>query len=101
MANQPPPTAYLLQNASATGSPVFWPGGIGVFDCVGTFGGATVSLQFLGPDGVTYINAGTNTNLTSAGGGVFYLGATMIQAAVTGGVPSSLYASARLVQKSS
>lgn len=84
----------LLSNASATGAAVQWPGGQGTFAVVGTFGGATVALQFLGPDGSTYINAGTNTTLTAAGAGNFILPPVLIRATVTGGTPSALYASA-------
>lgn len=94
----PPPTANLLINASSSGAPVYWPGGVGVFAVVGTFGGATVTLEFLGPDGATYIAAGSNTTLTAAGAGVFYLPQTMIEAIVSGGTPSGLYAYASLVQ---
>lgn len=58
----------LLSNASATGAAVQWSGGLGVFTALGTFGGATVTLQYLGPDGVTWVAMGTDTTLTAAGG---------------------------------
>lgn len=93
------PTAQLLNNSSTSGNPTYWPGGVGVFAATGTFGGATVTLEFLGPDGVTYLAAGSNTTLTAAGAGVFYLPQTMIEAVVSGGAPSALYAYASLVQK--
>lgn len=88
----------LLSNASATGSATQWPGGTGVFAAAGTFGGATVSLQFLGPDGSTWIDAGSDTTLTTAGGGGFFLDSGQIRAAVSGGSPSGLYASANQVR---
>lgn len=88
----------LLSNASTTGPAVGWPGGVGVFSASGTWGGGTVTLEFLGPDGTTYLAAGTQTTLTSNGAGVFYLPHTMIKALVSGGAPSALYATASVVQ---
>jgi hypothetical protein len=82
----------LLSNASATGSDVTWPGGRGSFIVAGTFGGATVKLQLLGPDGSTYIDAGSYTTLTAAGIGNFDLPQGKIRANVSGGSPSGLYA---------
>ena len=90
----------LLSNASATGSGVQWPGGTGNFACQGTFSGATVTLQFLGPDGTNYIAAGTNTTLTAAGSGNFTLPRCTIRALVASGTPSGLYAEAKMVDES-
>lgn len=98
-ASSIPPTAQLLNNASTTGALTYWPGGVGAFVVTGTFGGATVTLEFLGPDGSTMMVAGSNTTMTAAGAGVFYLGQGYIQAVVSGGTPSALYASANLVQR--
>jgi hypothetical protein len=85
----------LLIRAKASGQQFEWPGGIGVFMCSGTWNGATVSLQFVGPDGVTLITAGTATTLTANGGGVFYLPADNIQATVTSpGASTSITCSA-------
>jgi hypothetical protein len=84
----------LLVNGSASGSPTFWPGGIGVFTAIGTFNGATVKLQFQGPDGSTLLDAGAATTLTAAGAGVFYLPPCNIQATVVGGPPSGIQAAA-------
>lgn len=84
----------LLSNASATGSAAQWDGGLGVFAIAGTFGGATVSLQFLGPDGSTWIDVGSDTTFTSAGGSVFVLPPARIRASVSGGSPSGLYGQA-------
>jgi hypothetical protein len=86
--------ATLLSNASATGSPVVWGGGLGIFDCAGTFGGATVTLQFLGPDGSTWIAMGSDTTLSAAGGALFTFRPGKIRAAVSGGAPSGLFATA-------
>lgn len=82
----------LLANATATGNAVTWPGGRGTFIAAGTFNGATVKLQLLGPDSSTWIDAGTYTTLTAAGAGVFDLPQGQVRAAVTGGPPSGMYA---------
>lgn len=82
----------LLSNASATGSSQIWYGGRGTFVAAGTFSGATVKLQLLGPDGSTWIDAGEFTTLTAAGAGNFDLPQGQIRAAVTGGPPSGMYA---------
>ena len=84
----------LLANASATGGAFTWRGGDGSFLVAGTFGGATVSLQVLGPDGATFLDAGANTTLTAPGIGNFRLPPGQIRAAVTGGSPAGLYAKA-------
>lgn len=84
----------LLKNGSATSAQILWPGGQGVFAAAGTFGGATVSLQFLGPDAATWIDAGVGTTLTAAGAGIFHLPPVPIRAAVTGGAPSGIFARA-------
>lgn len=82
----------LLSNASATGSAVQWGGGRGVFSVVGTFGGATITLQYMGPDGATYIPAAAGA--TAAGVTAFELPPGLIRAAVSGGPPSGIYANA-------
>lgn len=87
----------LLVNAAATGAQFNCPGGHLVFSVIGTFAGATVKLQFTGPDG-TLLDAGTNTTLTAPGGGVADLPPCTVQGTVTGGPPSGIYATlARVV----
>ena len=88
----------LLSNASATGSAAAWPGGKGVFALAGTVGGATITLQYLGPDGSTWLTAATATTLTAVGLGVFELPNGQIRALVAAGTPSGLYASAEPVK---
>ncbi len=90
-------TITLLNNASATGSTMEWPGGEGEFAVAGTFGGATVKLQVLGPDGVTWIDAGTNTTFTASNAGIFKAAHCFIRAAIVGGSPSGIYAIAQRV----
>lgn len=87
----------LLNNASATGNAAIWPGGRGSFLVAGTFNGATVKLQVLGPDNSTWIDAGTYTTLTAAGAGNFDLPQGQIRANISGGPPSGIFAVAVIV----
>lgn len=87
----------LLSNATATGDWEQWDGGIGAFSAAGTFSGATVKLQFLGPDGSTAIDVGSDTTLTAAGAGGFVLPPCRIRAAITGS-PTGMYAQADKVR---
>lgn len=87
----------LLSNAAATGSQLLWPGGQGAFMVAGTFAGATISLQFLGPDNTTWIDAGIATTLNAVGAGLFTLPACPIRASITGGPPSGIYAAAHRI----
>jgi hypothetical protein len=77
---QAPAGFVLLSNASATSTPVLWPGGKGTFLASATFGGGTVKLQVMGPDGTNYIDVGTDTTLTAAGGGRSYIRANVATA---------------------
>lgn len=81
----------LLVNASATGAWMQWPGGRGLFSAEATFGGGTVSLQFMGPNGAA-ITAGVDTTLTAAGGGIFDLPPCQIRATVA--TATAVYATA-------
>lgn len=85
-------TYQLLQDADADGEPVEnIVAGNYLFGVAGTFGGATVSLQYLGPDGETYIDL-PDTELTAAGALEVRIGANAtVKAVVTGGAPSGLY----------
>lgn len=87
----------LMNAAGATSAQFAWPGGQGVFIVDGTFGGGTVTLQFVGPDGSTLITAGAATTFTANGAGVFYLPQCKIQATVTGATGASLYAKAQVL----
>lgn len=80
----------LLSNASATGTPTTWAGGRGVFCAVGTFGGGSVTLQYLGPDGSTWLTAATA--LTANGLIAFELPPGQIRAAVA--TATAVYANA-------
>lgn len=88
----------LLNNSSGTGAAAVWSGGAGVFSACGTFGGATITLQFMGPDEATWLAVGADTTLTAQGGAYFILPPGKIRAAVSGGSPSALYARADQVK---
>lgn len=89
----------LWINGSSANTTYMWPGGVGVFAATSSsWNSATVTLEWLGPDGATLIVAGTNTTCTANCNGVFYLPAGQIKAVVSGGTPTALYASAYVVQ---
>lgn len=88
-------SANLIDNGSATGPTaglVVAPGRY-CFAVDGTFGGATVTLSLLSPDGSSYISCGTDAALTAEGAVEVELPATTVKAVVSGGSPSALYAS--------
>ena len=66
-------TFALAENASATppGDTV-WPGGTGMFTGEATFGGGSITLQVLTPNG-TWVAVGSDTTLTAAGAAGFIL----------------------------
>lgn len=86
------PSYQLLENAAATGAPV---GpivqGSYIWAVAGTFGGATVKLQTLGPDGATYVDVAGASMTANGAMEVRIGGGAMIKVVVTGGVPSALY----------
>lgn len=84
-------SAVLLDNADATGATTTWQGGRARFTAVGTFGGGTVNLEFLGPDNATWVPYDA-TGLTAAGSLVIETVPGSLRASVTGGTPSALYA---------
>lgn len=83
----------LVENASAAGSAVSWPGGRGVFMAEATFGGGTVTLQTQSPNG-TWVDV-ENTALTAAGTAVFYLGPGPVRANIA--TATAVYAYAHVV----
>ena len=87
----------LLSNASATGDAAKWPGGRGTFMVDGTFGGGTVTLSVLGPDGSSFVSVGEDAALTAEGVVNFDLPPCSIKAVVSGGTPSALYATAHKI----
>lgn len=84
----------LLANVAASGSAkavAF--GGRYLAVATGTFGGATVTVQMLGPDGVTYVDV-PSASLTAAGTAVIYLpwGCT-VKGVISSGLPTGIYLS--------
>lgn len=91
----------LIENAAATSAAKMVNfAGDHMFRAVGTFGGATVSLEQRAPDGTSWL-AITDASLTAAGSFVVSLAAGVeVRAVVTGGAPSALYVSLDLVSVS-
>lgn len=85
----------LLTAATVSSANTYWPGGAGVLTVNGTWNGATVTLQYVGADGSTLVNAGTACVFTANGNCVFYLPKALIKATITGaGGSTSLSAQA-------
>lgn len=93
----------LLTAAAATGaanSINF--GGDFCFDVAGTFGGATVGLEMLGPDNTTWIAVRDTAGpvaFTAAGAVIVTLPAGTYRATITGGTGVSLSARLRSVMQ--
>lgn len=84
----------LISNADATGAAETCAlGGRYLMVLAGTLGGATVTVEMLGPDGVTYLTVDGAT-LSAVGTKTIFLpwGST-VRGVVTGGTPSGLYLS--------
>ncbi|VVE74120.1 hypothetical protein PCA31118_04684 [Pandoraea captiosa] len=85
------PQLTLLNNGNATGQSVDWPGGNGACFAEGTFGGATLTLQILSPNG-TWMTLGNQTTFTANGVAGFTAPAGQVRMQITGGTPSAVYA---------
>ena len=95
-----PGTVNLLNSDSKTGIVKRWPGGSGLLSAWGTWGGATVTLNFAAADG-TMLAVGTATTLTANGLGAFSLPPGYIQAAISSASgTTSLSAAAQVVPTS-
>ena len=93
--------ARLLSASSATGAstPIAF-GGDYCFAAAGTFGGTTVGLDMLGPDGATWIAVRDSAGaiaLTAAGAVIVSLPAGSYRASITGGAGVSMSATLRSV----
>jgi hypothetical protein len=64
------PEAVLFSNISATPAAFLLEGGAYVLDVVATWGGGSVTLNRLGPDGSTYLAAVTALTATGTSGAV-------------------------------
>lgn len=91
----------LLSNATATGTEkIVQIGGRYVLTAVGTFSGATLQIQMLGPDNTTFIDL-ANGAFTAAPVGVAMdlpQGAH-VRATLTGGSPTGMYAALARAQQ--
>lgn len=88
-----PNLVQLLSNAAATGAWVFFNGGIADFSLLGTLGGATVTLQKMGPDGATAVAVGASSTVTAVGEVQgLNLPTGVYRCSISGGPPSGLYA---------
>lgn len=92
MSLSPVAKVNLLSNAAATGaasSPLSM--GDYIWDCVGTWSGATASLSLLAADGTTYIDI---ADMTANGTFVVSLAeGSVVKVIIAGGPPSALYSS--------
>lgn len=87
-------TITLAENASATQPGQIWPGGMGMFNAEGTFGGGTVTLQVRSPSG-TWMAVGADTTLTAAGAAGFVAPTgAMLRAAIATATAVYAYVSA-------
>jgi alpha-D-ribose 1-methylphosphonate 5-phosphate C-P lyase len=85
-------SAKLLANATATGPSMYFGGGSCLFMFVPGTGGATVTLQILGPDGTTWIPI-TGASGTTAAAVSLSLPSGNYRVAVTGGTtPAGIHA---------
>jgi hypothetical protein len=85
----------LVINSAQVPGPVnnylFWPGGQSVFTAVATaWNSATLTLQYLGPDGATPVPAAIG--LTANGNQMAYMPAGNYIVAITGGTPTAAVA---------
>jgi Putative Ig domain len=89
---------FLITNGFTTtpNNGLGWQGGAGMFVVVGTFNTATIQLQFLGPDGLTWVTY-SGSALTAPGEINFYLPPCNLRAEVIGGPPSGIYAAVNRV----
>lgn len=90
-------TYTLLSNASASGSPVNIRGGEYIFTVEGTVSGATIALQIKTPNGTlatvsVFSNSPVSTTALPYAQTSIDLPAGQVQATVTGGTPSALFA---------
>lgn len=80
----------LLSNASATSAAMSWPGGRGWFSVKATWGGGSVALHYMLPDGATYVAA--IAALSADGGAAFELPPCKVKAVVA--TATAVYAQA-------
>lgn len=72
-------SAEFFRNTTGTSAAFAWPGGEGFFFGVATFGGGFIDLQYVAPDGTTWLTLAAN-QLTANGGSLFKLPPCQIRA---------------------
>lgn len=87
--------ANLVSPITANGSYTLgfeWNAGDGVFTAQGTFGSGTLTLQFQNPGSSVWTDVGTDTTITTAGGGRFTIPAhSKLQVVLSGATNPSIY----------
>ncbi|HUP06845.1 MAG TPA: hypothetical protein VMU47_06830 [Caldimonas sp.] len=76
---------------NGTTGPFDCPGGRMSYAVCGTFGGCSVQLNQLGPDGTTWLPVGAA--VTSAGVAIVELAPCQLQLVITGGAGNAIFAS--------
>jgi len=91
----------VLSNVGiTTGAPVVvGEGGLYLYIACGTFGGATVKLQILGPDGVTYVDVPGSSMTVGGGLNVQLPSGSTVRGSVAAGAPSAIFASLGFVSQ--
>jgi hypothetical protein len=87
----------FISNNKLTSAVLTWPGGQGFYNCVGTWAGATVTLNFVGADGTTQTAVGASTTLSANGFTLFTLPRIGLQAVVTGAGATTIWCTAWVV----
>jgi hypothetical protein len=88
--------AKKFTNIAATTDPFTWRGGKGTFMAQATWGGGTVKLQYLGPNGTDYEDMGSDTTLTADGGGNFEFPPGQLRVSIT--TSTAVYATVATTQ---
>jgi hypothetical protein len=82
--------SHSISNASASSDPFYVYGGHYQFTAVATWGGGTVKLQQLGPDGSTYLDTGLSLTANGIDQDILAPGTYKINVATATGVYANL-----------
>lgn len=89
---------FNAQSSDASSTQTSWPGGFGLFDAWGIFGGGTVKLQYSPDGGTTWIDD-VNAAFTSNGNVVFNLPRNaVIRANLSGSTSPTINASVSVIK---
>lgn len=81
----------LLSNATATSDPEAVLGGRYIWSAIATWSGATAQLQFLGPNGTTWVDVAGAVLTADGAVGVFIANGSSVRVLITAGPPSAVY----------